>query len=36
LKPTKLVKGQGLAQLMAEENWKMLDINYMGTNSEDG
>ena len=36
LKPTKLVKGQGLAQLMAEENCKMLNINCMGTNSEDG
>jgi len=36
LKPTKLVKGQGVAQLMADENCKMLDINCMGTNSEDG
>lgn len=35
LKPTKLVKGQGLSQLIAEENCKMLDINCMGTNSED-
>eukprot|EP00253_Pinus_taeda_P016205 PITA_16205 len=36
LNPTKLVKGQGLTQLMAKENCKMLDINCMGTNSEDG
>lgn len=36
LKPAKLVKGQGLAQLMAEENCKMLDINCMGTNSDVG
>jgi len=36
LKPTKLIKGQGLAQLMAEENCKMLDINCMGTSSDVG
>jgi len=30
LKPTKLVKGQGLTQLMVEENCRMLDINCMG------
>lgn len=33
LKPTKLIKGQGLAKLMAEENCSFLDINYMGSNS---
>lgn len=33
LRPTKLVKGQGLAKLMAEENCKMLDMNWIGTNS---
>ena len=32
LKPTKLVKGQGLAKLMAEENYSLLDINCMGSN----
>eukprot|EP00253_Pinus_taeda_P023220 PITA_23220 len=36
LKPTKLVKGQGLARLMAEENCKMLDMNLISTNLEDG
>ena len=33
VKPTKLVKGQGLAKLMAEENCSLLDINCMGSNS---
>jgi hypothetical protein len=35
VKPTKLVKGQGLAKLMAEENCSLLDINCMGSNSDD-
>jgi hypothetical protein len=30
VKPTKLVKGQGLAKLLTEENHKMLDINFVG------
>eukprot|EP00253_Pinus_taeda_P011163 PITA_11163 len=34
VKPTKLVKGQGLAKLMAEENWSLLDINSMALNSD--
>jgi len=34
VKPTKLVKGQGLAQLMAEENCSSLDINCIGAESE--
>ena len=33
VKPTKLVKGQGLAKLMAEENCSLLNINCMGSNS---
>ena len=33
MKPTKLVKGQGLAKFMAEENCSLLDINCMGSNS---
>eukprot|EP00253_Pinus_taeda_P032302 PITA_32302 len=33
VKPTKLVKGQGLAKLMAEENYSLLDINCVGSNS---
>ena len=32
VKPTKLVKGQGLAKLMAKENCSLLDINCMGSN----
>ena len=36
LKPTKLVRGQGLARLLAEENCRMLDMNLMSTNLEDG
>ena len=35
VKPTKLVKVQGLVKLMAEENCSLLDINYMGSNSGD-
>lgn len=33
MKPTKLVKGQGLAKLMGEENYILLDINCIGSNS---
>lgn len=33
VKPTKLVKGQGLAKFMAEEIGSLLDINCMGSNS---
>jgi len=33
VKPTKLVKGQRLAKLMAKENCSFLDINCMGSNS---
>eukprot|EP00253_Pinus_taeda_P011960 PITA_11960 len=36
LKPTKLVRGQGLAILLAEENCRTLDINLMCLNSENG
>eukprot|EP00253_Pinus_taeda_P027139 PITA_27139 len=32
VKPTKLVKGQGLAKLMVEENCILLDINSMSLN----
>jgi len=35
VKTTKLVKGQGLAKLMAKENCSLLDINCMGSNSCD-
>jgi ribonuclease HI len=34
VKPTKLVKGQGLAKLLAEENRKLLDINFIAEISE--
>lgn len=33
VKPTKPVKGQGLAKLMANENCSLLDINCVGSNS---
>jgi hypothetical protein len=33
VKPTKLVKGQGLAKLMKEENCDILDINFIGKSS---
>jgi len=36
LKPTKLVRGQGLARLLAEENCRTLDMNLMCSNSENG
>ena len=34
IKPIKLVRGQGLAKLLAEENCKMLGINFVGVNVE--
>eukprot|EP00253_Pinus_taeda_P006187 PITA_06187 len=36
LKPTKLFRGQGLARLMVEEICRMLDMNLISTNSDDG
>jgi len=35
IKPTKLVKGQGLAKLMAESNLHALDINLIAAMSEE-
>ena len=35
IKLAKLVKGQGLAKLLAEENCKLLDINLMSIDAED-
>ena len=35
IKPTKLIKGQGLARLMVESNLHALDINLITTMSED-
>jgi hypothetical protein len=29
MKPTKMVKGQGLARLLAESNCKELGVNFM-------
>jgi hypothetical protein len=29
IKPTKLIKGQGLAKLMVESNFHVLDINFL-------
>jgi hypothetical protein len=34
IKLAKLIKGQGLAKLLAEENYKLLDINLMSINAE--
>lgn len=34
IKPTKLIKGQGLAKLLAEENCKVLGLNFMDDNLE--
>ena len=34
IKPTKLIKGQGLAQLMAESNLQALDINMVDVMDE--
>ena len=36
LKPTKLVRGQGLAKLLAEENCRSLDMDFMCTIAENG
>jgi hypothetical protein len=35
VKPTKLIKGQGLAKLLAESNLKALDINCLQGSDED-
>lgn len=35
IKPTKLIKGQGLARLMAKTNFHALDINLIASMSED-
>jgi hypothetical protein len=32
IKPTNLVKGQGLAKLLVESNYKVLDLNALSTN----
>ncbi|RIU50910.1 hypothetical protein D1615_30075, partial [Klebsiella pneumoniae] len=34
IKPTKLIKGQGLAKLMAETNFQALDINQLDSETE--
>ena len=34
IRPTKLVKGQGLAHLMAESNYKALELNVEGSSRE--
>jgi hypothetical protein len=34
IKPTKLIKGQGLAKLMAESNFHALDINFLAAVDE--
>jgi hypothetical protein len=34
IKPTKLVKGQGVARLLAKSNCKALGVNFMKTHSE--
>jgi hypothetical protein len=34
IKPAKLVKGQGLAKLLAEENCRLLEINLMSIDAE--
>jgi hypothetical protein len=36
IKPTKLIKGQGLAKLMAESNFHALDINFLDVADEQG
>eukprot|EP00253_Pinus_taeda_P030701 PITA_30701 len=36
LKPTKLVRGQGLAKLLAEENFRSLDIEFLCTIAKNG
>jgi len=35
IKPTKLIKGQGLAKLMAESNLQALDINIIAVMFEE-
>ena len=35
IKPTKLIKGQGLAKLMAESNCHALDINFIAQVQEE-
>lgn len=35
IKPTKLIKGQGLAKLMAESNFHALEINLISAMSEE-
>jgi hypothetical protein len=35
VKPTKLIKGQGLAKLLAESNFRALDINFLQEGDED-
>ena len=34
IKPTKIIKGQGLAKLMAETNFKALDMNMINALDE--
>ena len=34
IKPTKLIKGQGLARLMVESNFEVLDINMINSLDE--
>ena len=34
INPTKLIKGQGLAKLLVEENCKVLGLNFMDDNFE--
>jgi hypothetical protein len=34
IKPTKLIKGQGLAKLLDESNCKYLGVNFINTCSE--
>jgi len=34
IKPTKIVKGQGLAKLLAESNYKYLGVDFINTFSE--
>jgi hypothetical protein len=34
IKPTKLIKGQGLAKLLAESNCKALGINFINEQAE--
>ena len=36
IKPTKLIKGQGLAKLVAESNFHALDINFLAAIDEQG